>query len=43
MASAEEIKKKNAEDIKAITETPNDELPVMPETVKNGDTLQLLS
>lgn len=40
MANAEEIKKKNAEDIKAITETPNDELPVMPETVKNGDTLQ---
>lgn len=29
-----------ANDIKAIRETPNDELPVMPETVRNADTLQ---
>lgn len=40
MASPEEIKKKNAEDIEAIKKTPNDELPVMPETVRNQDTLQ---
>ena len=40
MPSQEDIKKKNAEDMKAIKNTPNDELPVMPETVKNGDTLQ---
>lgn len=40
MPSAEAIQKKNAEDIKAIKETPNDELPTMPENVKNPDTLQ---
>jgi len=40
MADQDEIKKKNAEDIKAIQNTPNDELPVMPETVRNQDTLQ---
>lgn len=36
----EEIKKKNAEDIQAIKNTPTGELPVMPETVRNQDTLQ---
>jgi hypothetical protein len=36
----EELKKRNADDIKAIKSTPSDELPVLPETVKNGDTLQ---
>lgn len=36
----EEQKKKHAADIEAIRTTPNDELPVMPETVRNGDTLQ---
>lgn len=40
MPTAEAIAKKNAEDIKAIESTPNDELPVLPETVKNADTLQ---
>lgn len=30
----------SAEDIKAIQKTPFDELPVMPETVRNADTLQ---
>lgn len=40
MSSPEATQKKNAEDIKAIRETPNDELPVMPETVRNQDTLQ---
>ncbi|CAN5616380.1 hypothetical protein BH23PAT2_BH23PAT2_08200 [soil metagenome] len=40
MPSSEEQQKKNAEAIKAIKNTPNDELPVMPETVRNGDTLQ---
>lgn len=36
----EEQKKKNQADIEAIKSTPNDELPVMPETVRNQDTLQ---
>lgn len=36
----EEQLKKSAQDIKAIQATPNDELPVMPETVRNADTLQ---
>lgn len=40
MATAELIEKKNALDIRAIKETPNDELPVLPETVKNQETLQ---
>ena len=40
MPNVEELQKKNAADIEAIIKTPNDELPVMPETVKNGDTLQ---
>lgn len=40
MSSPEEIKKKNAADVDAIKKTPNDELPVMPETVRNQDTLQ---
>lgn len=40
MPSQEEIKQKNAEDLKAIKNTPADELPVMPEAVRNGDTLQ---
>lgn len=40
MATQEEIKQKNAADIEAIKKTPNDELPVMPETVRNQDTLQ---
>lgn len=30
----------SAKDIKAIQDTPSDELPVMPETVRNQDTLQ---
>jgi hypothetical protein len=40
MSSPEEIKRRNAADIKAIKETASDELPVMPETVRNQDTLQ---
>lgn len=40
MATQEEQAKKNAADIQAIKNTPNDELPVMPETVRNQDTLQ---
>ncbi len=40
MASAEETNQKNAEDIRAIKATPKDELTVMPETVRNQDTLQ---
>jgi hypothetical protein len=36
----EEQKKKHAADIEAIQKTPSDELPVMPETVRNQDTLQ---
>lgn len=40
MASAEEMRKKNAADVEAIQNTPNNELPVMPETVRNQDTLQ---
>lgn len=40
MPTQDEQKKKNVEDLKAIKETPSDELPVMPETVRNGDTLQ---
>lgn len=36
----DEQKQKNLEDIKAIKNTPSDELPVMPETVRNQDTLQ---
>jgi len=33
---------KSADDIKAIQGTPSDELPVLPETVQNKDTLQWL-
>ena len=40
MSSQEEIKQKNAKDIEAIKKTPSDELPIMPETVRNQDTLQ---
>lgn len=40
MAIQDDIAKRNAEDVKAIRQTPNDELPVMPETVRNQDTLQ---
>lgn len=40
MASQEEMQKKNAADIKAIQKTPSDELPVLPETVRNQETLQ---
>lgn len=40
MASPEEQQKKNERDIAAIKNTPNDELPVMPETLRNADTLQ---
>lgn len=40
MSSPEEQQKKNAADVEAIKKTPNDELPVMPETVRNQDTLQ---
>lgn len=40
MPSYEDVQKKNAADIKAIQETAVNDLPVMPETVKNGDTLQ---
>lgn len=35
-----EVQKRNAADIAAIKQTPSDELPVMPETVRNQDTLQ---
>jgi hypothetical protein len=38
--SQEDIAKKNAQDVQAIKETPNDELPVLPETVRNQETLQ---
>jgi hypothetical protein len=37
---SEDTKKKGAADIKAIQETPGDELPVMPEIVRNADVLQ---
>lgn len=40
MPSAESVAIRNAEDLRSIKSTPNDELPVLPETVKNGDTLQ---
>lgn len=40
MPNPDELKKKNADDIEAIKKTPSDELPVMPETVRNADTLQ---
>lgn len=40
MATQEEINKKNAADIQAIKRTAFDELPVMPETVRNQETLQ---
>ena len=40
MPSQDEIAKKNEEEIKAIKQTPSDELPIMPETVRNADTLQ---
>ena len=40
MASPEEQQQKNTADIEAIKKTPNDELPVLPETVRNQDTLQ---
>lgn len=36
----DELKKKNQADIEAIKKTPSNELPVMPETVRNADTLQ---
>lgn len=40
MPTKDETKQKNAADIEAIKKTPSDELPVMPETVRNQDTLQ---
>lgn len=40
MPSQEDIEKKNAADLEAIKKTPNDELPVLPETVRNQETLQ---
>ncbi len=40
MASPEEIQKRTAEDLAAIKNTPSDELPVLPETVRNQETLQ---
>lgn len=40
MPTPEEITKKNAADLAAIEKTPSDELPVMPETVRNQETLQ---
>jgi len=40
MPNPDDIKQKNIADIQAIQNTPNDELPVMPETVRNADTLQ---
>lgn len=38
--SAEAQEQQSAKDIKAIQATPNDELPIMPETVRNQETLQ---
>lgn len=40
MPSQDEVKAKNAADLEAIKKTPDDELPVMPETVRNPETLQ---
>lgn len=40
MATQAEQEKKNAADIKAIQNTPSTELPVLPETVRNQETLQ---
>ncbi len=40
MPSSESVAKKNAEDIKAIQSTSTNDLPVLPESVKNADTLQ---
>lgn len=40
MASADEIAKKNAAEIDAVKRTPNDELPVLAETVRNQEVLQ---
>ena len=40
MPSQEAAEKKNAADLKAIQATPADELPVLPETVRNQETLQ---
>jgi Family of unknown function (DUF5906) len=36
----DDAQKKNAQDVKAIQGTPYDELPVLPETVRNQETLQ---
>lgn len=40
MPSTESAAEKNANDVKAIRETPYNELPVLPETIRNADTLQ---
>lgn len=40
MPSTESAENKNKQQLEAIQKTPNDELPVMPETVRNQDTLQ---
>lgn len=40
MPSSDEVQQKNAADLKAIMGTPNDQLPIMPETLRNADTLQ---
>lgn len=40
MPNQTEAEKKNAADLRAIQNTPNDELPVLPETVRNQETLQ---
>lgn len=40
MASQDDIQRRNAEDLKAVKDTPADELPVLPETVRNQETLQ---
>lgn len=40
MPSTDFAEKKNAQDIQGIQATPHDELPVLPETVRNQETLQ---
>ena len=40
MPNPDAAEKKNAADLKAIQNTPADELPVLPETVRNQETLQ---
>jgi len=40
MPSQDDATKRNQSDIDAIKQTPSDELPIMPETTRNADTLQ---